>query len=716
MFNKYPYVKQCDNNECGPACLATVMKYYGKHMPLSRVRKLVRTDVNGTNILAIVEAAKILGFSVKAVEAKQKDSICGVYPKPAIAHVIYEDAIRHYVVIYKVTEKEVIVADTGRGIVRYSLEEFKAIWTGKLIILSPTEAFTKEKKRKSERIKELILAQKRKFIKIFVCSLCCGGLGIVGALYYTILIDYIIVESLETLLLNISVTMICVGLMKCVIEFLRKILLCSMAKEIDKRLLLEFYHHILRLPMEFFDSRECGSIVSKFDDGVKIREAISSAAVTVMMDIFIAIAGGIILYKQNVSMFIMSCIPILLYFVLAVVYKKHISTRSTQVMENNSKVTTFLVETINGIEVVKACTAEKNISGKFTKKFNEFVKAIYNYNVLIGIQDTVKGMVKAIFSVAILWLGTYFVLHEKMTVGEMISFNALLVYFIEPIERVINLQPQIQNAVIAADRLEQIFGLETEKYEKEHVNAEISIKGDINIEQVIFRYSYRKKILENFSLKIKSGERIALVGQSGSGKSTIAKLLLNLYPLESGKITINNHDISEIPIDLLRRKVAYISQETYFFAGTIRENLIIGNENISAKVMVEMCKRVCMHDYIMSLPKGYDNILAEGGANLSSGQRQRLAVARALLKQPEILIMDEATSNLDAITESIIEEVIEKCTEGLTTIIVAHHLRTAKKCDIIYAIDSGKIKEFGNHSELLNKRGYYYELWKKQNQ
>ena len=713
LSKKYPYVKQTDKNDCGPACLASVLKYYGFKTSVSKLRELTKTDINGTTIFGIIKAAESLNMIAKAVKAKSLDVLKTDFPKPAIAYVIYEDGMRHYVVLYEVNEKEVILADTGKGIVKYKIDEFFKIWTGNLILMVPTSSFKPSDETNGfKRFFKLITLQKRLLVGVFFAALFICIFGIIGTFYYKLLIDDIIPNNLQKKLIYISITMIILAFFKVVTEFFRKIILLFMAKKIDIKLLLGYYDHVLKLPIEFFATRDVGGIVSRFSDGVRVREAISSAAVTVMVDSLMAIAGGIILYIQSPIMFIVCFIPIIIYLILVFVFKNKIEETNRNLMINNSRVTDYLVESIEGIEVIKSFNSEEYSMKCLRDRFKDYMDDFFRNGFAVSLQELLKGTTKAVFGVCILWLGAYLTLYGIVTVGTFISFNALLVYFIEPIERIINLQPQIQSAMVAADRLRQILDLETENYSKTEINP--SLAGDIEINNIDFRYGYRKKVLNNFSMFIKNKEKVALVGSSGSGKTTIVKLLMKFYNIEKGEIKINSFNLNDISIQQIREKVAYISQESYFFTGTIKENLLIGNSEATEEDMINICKKVYIHDFIMQLPRKYDNSLSEKAMNLSGGQKQRLAIARALLKKPDILIMDEATSNLDSITEKAIEKTVKEFTNNITTIIIAHRLSTVRNCDKIYVIENGSIIECGSHEELLDKKKYYHKLWMEQ--
>lgn len=714
IFKKYYCVKQYDYKDCGCACLATISRQYGLKYPISKIREISGTDKQGTSALGIIKAAEHLGFTAKAVKINNYEDIIGEFPKPAIAHVIIDKSIPHYVVIHKVKKHEILIADPAIGMVKYTSDEFFKIWSGILIIMVPISTFKKgdETKGLFQRFWGLIKVQKALLRDIFISSLIITILGIIGSFYFQFLIDDILPNNLNHSLFVISIAMICLVIFRVIIEFFRSMLLIYMSQKIDIPLLLGYYNHVIDLPMNFFGTRQVGEIVSRFNDASKIREAISSATLTVMIDTIMAIVGGIILYIQSPKLFLTCFIPIFFYLILVISFKNRLENVNRNVMEDNSKLTSYLVESIEGIETVKAFNGERNVNSETEKRFIKYIKSVFKYGYSNNLQGAIKSLIKGIFGIVVIWIGAAYTIKGEITIGTLISFNALLAYFIEPIERMINLQPQLQSAIVAADRLGEILDLNTEKdiNEDKKINPK-TLLGSISFKNVDFRYGSRQLILKNINMNINPGEKIALVGESGSGKTTIAKILMNFYNIEKGEVTLNNYNIKDINKEVLREKIAYISQESFFFSGTIKENLEFANSEATYEDMIEVCKKAQIHDYINNTPTRYDTLLEEKGSNLSGGQRQRLAIARALLKKPEILIMDEATSNLDSITEKAIENTIEECTKNVTTIIIAHRLSTIIRCNRIYVMDKGEIIEEGTHEQLLKKKGYYYKLW-----
>ena len=707
-------VKQHDITDCGAACLATICKQYKFSTSITKIREIAGTDKNGTNAYGLVKAAEQLGFTAKGVRGN-KDAFFSDFPLPAIAHVVVDGTLLHYVVIHKITKNQVVIADPAKGLVKMTPDQFFNMWTGVLILLVPSESFKKGKETKNiyERFWSLLIPQRKLIFDIFLASVCITILGILGAFYFQIIIDNILPAGIIKTLHVISIGIILLKLFSVILMFVRSQLLVYLSQKLDIALLLGYYEHVLKLPMNFFGTRKVGEIISRFQDASSIRNAISNATLTVMIDSLMVIAGGIILLLKSRVLFLIALIMVVLYAILVFIYNKPLKKANEKQMEDNAQLTSYLVESLNGIQTVKAFNGERKVQTETEFKFVKLLKSIFKLSTLGNVQDGIKVLIELIGGVIILWVGTTLVINGKMTIGSLISFNALLIYFLDPIKNIVNLQQTIQTAVVASDRLGEILDLEVEKTAKEEKKIQpSSLMGDIVINDVSFRYGTRKLVLDHFSMEIKKGEKIAIVGESGAGKTTIAKLLLNLYQYESGTITIADYAIPDINIESLRDKIAYIPQETFLFSGTIMENLTFGLDNPDPEDVINSAKNAMIHDFINEMPLRYETHLDENGSNLSGGQRQRLAIARAMLKKPDILIMDEATSNLDAVTEKAIQETITAYSEGMTTIIIAHRLSTIRTCDRIFVMEKGKIIESGKHDELIYKEnGYYRNLY-----
>ncbi|MDE5583612.1 MAG: peptidase domain-containing ABC transporter [Ruminococcus sp.] len=713
---KYYCIKQHDITDCGAACLATISKQYGLNLSISKIREVAGTDKQGTNVYGMVKAAEQLGFSAKGVRGGQ-EAFFTDFPKPCIAHVVVDNSLLHYVVVHKVTKEKIIIADPAKGIVKYTPEDFFKIWTGVLIILVPTAKFKKgnENQGTLSRFFSLMIPQKRLLINIFLSSLLITVFGILTSFYFRFIMDDIVPNSTRKTLTALSVGIVVLYIFKAILEAFRYHLMLYLGQKLDIPLILGYYEHVLGLPMNFFGTRKVGEIVSRFIDASKIRDAISSATLTIMIDSLMAIAGGAVLFSQNHTLFFIALIVVMLYGIIVLVFNKPVKNINEKQMENNAQVTSYLVETLNGIETVKAFHAEDKAQAKTDRLFVKLLKSVFKGGMIMNAQQTLTNLISTIGGTAILWVGVVNVLNGNMTLGSLITFNALLAYFLEPVKNLINLQPTMQTAIVAAERLGEILDLELEKVQDEkRTLSPDSLNLPIRIENLDFRYGTRKLVLENINMTINAGEKIALVGESGSGKTTLSKLLMNFYPWEKGEIFIGDYNLKDINLEALRNRIAYISQDIFLFSGTIRENLELGNEDATMADIIEACNLSKADEFINNMPLRYETMLEENGANLSGGQKQRLAIARALLKKPDILIMDEATSNLDSITEKAIEKTINNLSRNITTIIIAHRLSTIMRCDKIFVMENGKFIEQGTHKELLEKKGRYYDLWKDQ--
>lgn len=709
---RFKCILQNDETDCGPACLAAIFGKYGLKVSIAKIRDIAGTDRQGTSAYGLVKVIEHYGFQQKVVKA-DKESLTSKLPIPAIAHVVIDDSLLHYVVITKVKGDTVVVSDPAKGIVKYKKEDFLKIWTKILILIAPTNNSQKGNKKQSTLISffRLLISQKWLLLRIFILSMILTSIGIITSFYYQVLMDDIVPSSSLEMLNYVSVITLCLFFVQIGLNFLRGFLIVKLEQNIDIPIMLGYYNHALILPMKFYSMRDTGEIISRFNDASSIRDIVSEASLTIMMDTIMAVVGAVVLFNSNRLLFLISVVMLILYGIIVFVYNKPIKKINRKIMEMNSKVTSQFVETINGIETIKAFNQEDNEKEKTDKLYKKFLKKVFNGGVLSLSQQTITMFVAVVGELVILWVGVAYVIKGELTLGELITFNALLGYFIEPIKNLINLQPSIQTAVVAADRLGEILDI-TPEYNYEHEQLNDKIKFDkISISNLDFRYGTRELVLKDINLEICRGEKIAFVGESGSGKTTLANLLVRLYEQEKGSIKLDSIDIREFSIKQIRDNISYISQNTFLFSGTIRENLLFGNSDVSDDDISQVCKICELEEYINSLPLKFNTRIEENGKNLSGGQKQRLAIARALLKKPEILIMDEATSNLDYVTERSIEKTINNFSKNMTTIIIAHRLSTIKDCDKILVLRNGQIVETGNHRDLLNQRGYYYQLW-----
>ncbi|HDR8183504.1 TPA: peptidase domain-containing ABC transporter [Bacillus thuringiensis] len=717
-MSKFPFIMQHDLKDCGPACLAMISRHYGLSISISKIREIAGTDLQGTNVQGLLESAERLGFDTKGVRVKELNALYEL-PLPAIAHVNMPGGLLHYVVIYKINKKKVYVSDPAKGLVIYSLEDFSKIWTGVLVLLIPGQKFKKGKTSQGNLVRflSLLKLQKKLLFSVFFASIFFNIFGLLGAFYFKFLIDDIVTNQLLQTLHVVSIGVIVLYVFKVLISYFRTHLILYLSRRIDVQLMLGYYRHVVGLPMNFFETRKVGEIISRFMDAGKIRDALSTITVTLMIDTLMVTLGAILLYIHSPILFGVTLLLVPFYIIIILLFHKPYQNINYEEMESNAKLTSYLVESLNGISTVKSYNAEKEVFFQTESHFVNLLKHVFKRGMLSNLQGSIKLGLELIGGTVILWIGAIQVLEGNMTIGELITYNALLAYFLDPIENLIGIQPTMQSALVAGERLNEVFDLELEKSEKEFNKVSIKkLSGNIKCSNVTFRYGTRKNILNGISFSIDSGSQIAFVGESGSGKTTISKLLMGFYDSREGEIHYDDYHIREINKTSLRDRISYVSQESFFFSGSIYDNLRFGLDNkVTLEEIIKVCKDAAIHDFISELPLRYDTLLEENASNLSGGQRQRLAIARSLLKNPDILILDEATSNLDSTTEKLITDMLKELRhKGITVIMIAHRLSTIQHANKIFVMEKGMVIEEGSHEELLFIKGEYYRLWKNQ--
>jgi len=483
-------------------------------------------------------------------------------------------------------------------------------------------------------------------------------------------------------------------------------------QSIDARLILGYYKHLMQLPQRFFDTMRVGEIISRVNDAVKIRAFINDVALSMGVNILTLIfsIAVMFLYYWKLALIMLAIIPfyLVVYFISNGINKKWQRT----LMENSADLETQMVESINAAGTIKRFGLEDYANDRTKNRFLVMLQSIFKTSIFGLWLGSSSEFITRLFTIIVLWAGSYFAIARELSPGELLSFYALIGYFTGPAASLIGANKSIQDALIAADRLFEIIDLETEVTDANKIVLTPELMGAIQFNNVHFKYGSRAKVFDGLSLTINKSKSTAIVGESGSGKSTMLSLLQNLYPLSEGSITIGGIDLQHISNKSLRQMVSVVPQHIDLFAGTIVENIAIGDEEPNLQNVIGLCKLLGMDEFIEQMPNTYNTILSEQGINLSGGQRQRIAIARALYRNPSILILDEATASLNSSGEQKVQATLELFKQqGKTVIIIAHRLSTIRNCDAIMVFKKGKLVEQGTHNELLNLLGAYASLW-----
>ncbi|MFW6100547.1 MAG: peptidase domain-containing ABC transporter, partial [Bacteroidota bacterium] len=662
-------VKQHDITDCGAACLASIASHYRLKIPISRIRQMAGTDKKGTNVLGLLKAAENLGFTAKGVRGKA-ESLPKI-PLPAIAHVIVNKVLHHYVVIYKATEKTIEIMDPREGKVKkLRLKEFAEQWTGVLVLMVPNEDFQKINMKVSNFTRFLFLLRPHKSILLQALfgAIIYTLLGLSTSIYIQKITDHVLVDGNRNLLNLLSVAMAFILLFQIFIGVTKTIFTLRTGQKIDARLILGYYKHLLKLPQRFFDTMRVGEIISRINDAVKIRHFINDTLITLIVNIFIIVFAFGLMFIYNWKLALIIAIILPLYLLTYSITNRLNRKQERKIMVNGAEVESQLVESLNSVKTIKQFGLESHASMKTETRFVNLLRSVYTSGLNSVFSSNTSEFLNRSFTIILLWVGSYFVIDRLITPGELLSFYALIGYFTGPAIALVGMNKTIQNALIAADRLFEIMDLEREE-ESNQVKLSREMIGDIQFENVSFSYGTRIEVFRSFSLNIAKGKITAIIGESGSGKSTLTYLLQKLYSLNEGTIRIGRYNIQYVGNRSLRSLIGVVPQQLNIFSGNVVENIAVGETEPDMEKVIRICYQLKLIEFIEQLPNGFHTWLGENGSTLSGGQKQRLAIARALYKDPEILILDEASSNLDSESEYYVKQTIRDLGDQGRTII-----------------------------------------------
>lgn len=711
MFRrKVPELLQMNAVECGAACLAMILGYYGRKTSVSEIDKNTGVGRDGLSALSIVQAARRYGLKVRTISLEAKD-----FRFVSLPAIVYWQ-FNHFLVVERWSPSFVDVVDPATGRERLSAQEFDTGFTGIVMMLEPGVEFDLHRSGPSLSLRTYLMQYLKRsplvFLHITLISLLLQAFGLVIPLTTKVFIDRIIPQRMITLLPVLAIGLALLFLSQLVTMLLRSSLLIQLQARIDASLTSDFFEHLLKLPLRFFQQRSSGDILSRVASNTTVRNLVSTQMVSTLLDGSMVITYLLILFSQAFAFGMIALALGSLQVLLLVGTRRSMGRLARRELHALGESQGYVAEMLMGIETLKAVGAEQKAFQRWSNSFVKQLNASVHLNYVTNVVGTCTSILNVFAPLVLLWVGTNAVLHGTMQLGTMLALNVLAGEFLAPLTSLASSGQLLQVARSHIERLADVVEAESEQ-PLSQAQQPPRLTGQVTLKHVSFQYDPgAPKVLKNIDLQIHPGQKIAIVGRTGSGKSTLGKLLLGLYLPTEGEILYDGIPFRTLDFQAVRAQFGVVIQDMRTFSGSIRQALTFNHPGMDMEQVVRATKAAAFHEDILQMPMGYDTFIAEGGNALSGGQRQRLALACALAHQPALLLLDEATSALDVITERLIEQNLkqEKCTQ----IIIAHRLSTIRGADCILVLNEGSIVEYGSHQELLEKEGYYTHLVRNQ--
>lgn len=704
---RVPVRQQLNAVECGAACLAMIMSYFGRDTSVAECRDACSPGRDGLTARAISKAAKSFGLLVKAYSAEPQ--ALKSLPVPLVAHWEFN----HFVVVEKWARDYAFIVDPRNGRSKLTLEEFDASFTGVVLTFQPGDEFERRGKRPRAWVSYFRkMAETSGFrsvlAQILATSLLLQLFGLLLPAFTKVIVDHILAFQIPNTLAVLGTGMLLFTAAQLIVSYLRSMLMIRLRSRLDTHLTLNFFDHLLKLPLSFFQQRMSGDLLMRLSSNGLIRELLTNQTVSVILD-----GSFVIVYLLVI--FIVE--PMFAWIVLslgstqalvALITRNRIRDLVQRELEAKSEEQSYLVEAMKGVSILKSYGAEEKAfqqwSNLFFKQMNVSIERSY-FSALVEI---VLGGLRTLSPLLLIWVGALQVLDGNMSLGTVLAISTLASSFLTPLNTLVSTVHQLQLVGANLDRVSDVLDSEPEQANQVTRPAP-RLTGSIEVKNVSFQYDPNSPpVLRDITFAIEPGQKIALVGPTGSGKSTLAMLLLGLYQPTEGGILYDQIPLQEMNFRSMRNHFGIVSQDTFLFSGSIRRNIALMNPEAPLDGLVRAAQLAGIHEEICGMPMGYETLVAEGGSALSGGQRQRIAIARALAHKPSILLLDEATSHLDARTEALVDHNLSSL--YCTRIVIAHRLSTIRNADLILVLSQGRIIEQGSHHSLMARGGYYTGL------
>ncbi|MDD4561781.1 MAG: NHLP family bacteriocin export ABC transporter peptidase/permease/ATPase subunit [Syntrophomonadaceae bacterium] len=709
---KVPTVLQMEALECGAASLAMVLAYWGKFVPLEILRMDCGVSRDGSKASNILKAARSYGLEARGFRKEPQELREMQFP------VIIHWNFNHFLVLEGFRDDNIYLNDPTSGPRVVSEEEFDEAYTGIVLTFSPEPDFAKGGK-KPNLLKSLQLRVKGSetaLTYIVLVGLALVIPGLVIPMFAKVFVDDILLQGKTTWLLPLLLGMGLTAILRGVLTWIRQYYLLRLETKIALSTSGQFLWHILHLPIEFFLQRYSGDISSRINTNDTVAKLLSGQLATTVLNFMMIIFYFVLMLQYSIVLSLVGVAAAMInIFYLNYVSKKRVDI-NRKLRQDKGKLIGTAMSGLQTIETLKATGSESDFFAKWSGYQAKVLNAQQDNGTATNYLSNLPFLLSALTNSIVLILGGFIILKGNMTIGMLVAFQSLMTSFLTPVSSLVELGGSLQELVADMNRLDDVLkypqDADIQELPAPDASDEYSrLQGYVELRDLSFGYSrLEPPLIENFSLSLVPGARVALVGGSGSGKSTVAKLICGIYKPWSGEILFDEKPRLSIPRAIICNSLAMVDQDISMFPGTIRENITLWDDTVSEFDLIRAGKDACIHDDITVRPEGYDLLLAEAGGNFSGGQRQRIEIARALITNPSILIMDEATSALDPLTEKLVDENIRR--RGCTCVIVAHRLSTIRDCDEIIVMDKGKIVQRGSHEELMNSGGHYADLMK----
>jgi len=712
-FNKYPIILQQSEEDCGAACLASIAKYHGRNLTINRIRETIGTNQQGTTLLGLKQGADTIGFNARSVKANP-----GILnkieqaPLPAIIH--WQGY--HWVVLYGKQGDKYVIADPAIGIRFLSEKELAEAWEDWVCLLVEPDAkrFFSEADEKVSSISRLLRRvwyYRQIIIQVFLLNIVLGLLSIASPFLVQILTDDVLVRGDFQLLTSVVIAVIVMNIFSSCLELVQSNMIAHFAQRLELGLVMEFGRQILRLPLNYYETRRSGEIVSRLTDIKEINQLVSQVIVSLPSQFFIALVSLIVMCIYSFSLTIVAVFMAVVMTLSTIALLPILQQKTRSLFALEAETQGVLVETFKGAMTLKTTSSAPQFWEEYQGRFGKLANLSFRTTQIGIVNDVFSGLVSNIANIFLLWFGSNLVIAEQLSIGQLLAFIAMNQYVSTLVSTLVGLMDEFAKVQTATQRLSEVIDYSPETDEK-HQKPEAKIKdnADIICSNISFHYAGRIDLLENFSVRFPGGKSIALIGESGCGKSTIAKLIAGLYPVQSGNVQIGIYNLQDLDINSLRKQVVLVPQDAHFWSRSIIENFHLAAPGVTFEQIVEACQISGADEFISRLPDKYQTVLGEFGANISGGQRQRLAIARGIVNDPSVLILDESTSGLDPIAESEVLESLLSYRRGKTTIFISHRPRVIGRADWIILLNRGKLELEGSVASLRGKHGNHLDF------